>query len=166
MAKLEDMVYRVTFDFDEPVPTMTLELVPRIATGVNAAGSFASKSDDWRKMASEPSTDEEIESYKRHEGCPGPESCLGCMEKLRLIARIEADQMKMATDLQRERNAYLTSAETLRKQRDSARLDRDAARQTVADQARALVDLNQKLYEADARIKNARVELDKLRCAI
>jgi hypothetical protein len=45
------------------------------------------KSVEWLAISNEPATDEEIASYKRHEGCSG--SCLPCLEKFRLIARIE-----------------------------------------------------------------------------
>lgn len=51
-------------------------------------------SEEWARIANEPATDEEIASYKRHEGCDG--SCLGCLEKFRLIVRLEAAEANLA----------------------------------------------------------------------
>lgn len=47
-----------------------------------------SAKEEWDRMAAEPATDEEIAMHKRQAvNC----RCLPCMDKLRLIARIEAD---------------------------------------------------------------------------
>lgn len=46
--------------------------------------------DEWERLAAEPATDEEIEMHKRN-AC----RCVACLDKLRLIARIDAERARV-----------------------------------------------------------------------
>lgn len=70
----------------DPTPKRPVTLVLRGVKLVSKVAAMASE--EWTRIANEPATDEEIASYKRHERCD--RSCLGCLEKFRLIARLEA----------------------------------------------------------------------------
>jgi len=107
------------------------------------------KSAEWRKIANEPATDDEIEMHKRHEGCGG--ACLQCMDKFRLIARLERDRADRERDFAHRQETH----DMLQRS-----FNRVHARMETAE-SRAVI-LERKVERRDRDIVNLKKEIDRL----